>query len=395
MSRSSTSKQSGFSLVELLVAMLISLVVIVIMMKLFADSESAKRNVSSGGDAQSNGAIALYSVTRDLRLAGYGLTADDLLGCKLMTYNSTRTPTSLAIDRLAPVTVFPAGTVATVTSGTILPAGDSNTDIIMSVAGNSSTAGEAVGFNDQTSNATYGGYLVKNRVGFQIGDLAIAAESGKNCALLQVSALPGSSTACNVTATGSTSVVKLNTDSFLNPYANCAAQTSAYNQSTAPVTYSASDYAATLSNVGPAPTIMAYAIRDSALTYCNLLTSDCSSVANWSKLAANIVGFKVLYGWDTSTTADGYVDEYSATVPSALSAKSNQCQISRVGAVRVGLVARNGLADKVVVTSAAPVWQGGSFVLSAFSDWQYYRYKVFETTIPLRNMIWKGAISGC
>jgi type IV pilus assembly protein PilW len=28
--------------------------------------------------------------------------------------------------------------------------------------------------------------------------------------------------------------------------------------------------------------------------------------------------------------------------------------------------------------------------LSHLSDWQYYRYKVFDTAIPLRNMLWNG-----
>ena len=41
----------GFSLVEILAGMLIALIGILVMTKVFSDSESAKRSVSSGGDA--------------------------------------------------------------------------------------------------------------------------------------------------------------------------------------------------------------------------------------------------------------------------------------------------------------------------------------------------------
>ena len=29
------------------------------------------------------------------------------------------------------------------------------------------------------------------------------------------------------------------------------------------------------------------------------------------------------------------------------------------------------------------------------TDWQYYRYKTIETSVPIRNLIWKGSQSGC
>ena len=387
--------QSGFSLTELLVGMLVALIATVIMLNLFANAETARRNVSGGGDAQSNGAIALFSLSRELRFAGYGMTGDDFLGCKLHTYNTARNPASLAIDRLAPVTIFPSGTAATVSSGTVLPAGDSGTDILLVVVGNANTAAEAVGFNDLADNENYAGYVVKNRVGFQVGDLVIAAESGKDCALMQVSALPGDTTVCNQTVAGNASVVKVATDSFLNPYAGCAAATSPYNPATAPVAYSSSDYSAVLGNLGNAPKIMAYAVRNHSLTYCNLLTTDCTASGNWSRLAAHIVGFKASYGWDTTTAADGYVDSYSGTAPSELAGKTEQCLIARVAAVRIGLLARNGNPDKAAVTAAAPTWQGGAFPMDGLADWQYYRYKVVESVVPLRNMVWKGALSGC
>lgn len=396
---SSKRRMAGFSLVELLAGMMVALIAFVIMMKLFADSENAKRNVSSGSDAQINGAIALFSLGRELRFAGHGLTADAALGCTLAVHNAARSPSDFSIEQLSPVTIFPAGTSAELAAGTVLPAGDSNTDIIVVVYGDANLAREAIQFNDKTADANYAGYVVKNRVGLQIGDLVIAAESGKNCALLQVTGLPGSNTVCNEYVDGKSSVVQFNTATFLSPYSTTGSCTtigsSSYNQSTPPVSYSSSGYSATLSNLGAEPKIVAYAIRNGNLAYCDLLTTDCTGASNWSTAATHIVGLKARFGWDTTATADGLVDEYSDTTPDSLSAKTDQCRISRISAVQIGLVARNALMDKQDVTSTAPAWRGGSFTLSHISNWKRYRYKVFETVVPLKNMVWKGAISGC
>jgi type IV pilus assembly protein PilW len=80
---------------------------------------------------------------------------------------------------------------------------------------------------------------------------------------------------------------------------------------------------------------------------------------------------------------------------------------NRIKAVRIAVVARNGLLEKTNVDgstvcssldSAAPTgicsWAGTAespapaIDLSNDANWQQYRYRVYETIIPLRNMIW-------
>ena len=44
-------------------------------------------------------------------------------------------------------------------------------------------------------------------------------------------------------------------------------------------------------------------------------------------------------------------------------------------------------------TTVAPTWAGGTFTavsVASGSEDRCYRYRVFETTIPLRNMIWRA-----
>ena len=69
---------------------------------------------------------------------------------------------------------------------------------------------------------------------------------------------------------------------------------------------------------------------------------------------------------------------------------------AQVLAMRLAVVARSGLREKANpatgvcdITTAAPTWSGGTLDVSTDPNWQCYRYRVFETTVPLRNMIWR------
>ena len=79
--------------------------------------------------------------------------------------------------------------------------------------------------------------------------------------------------------------------------------------------------------------------------------------------------------------------------------------IGRIYAVRLAIVARSAVKEKadssgtcVTTTTTSvnmPSWSGGTIDVSknpdgtANPDWQCYRYKTFETVIPLRNLIWR------
>ena len=79
----SRERLSGFGLVELMVAMVIGMLGIVVMMQVFSMFEGQKRTTTSGDDAIATGAIALYSLQRDIQRAGWGISDITLIGCTI------------------------------------------------------------------------------------------------------------------------------------------------------------------------------------------------------------------------------------------------------------------------------------------------------------------------
>jgi type IV pilus assembly protein PilW len=67
------ASQTGFTLAEVMVAMVIGMIGMIIMMQVFATAEGQKRTTTGTGDAQTSGALALYELQRDIRQSGYGV----------------------------------------------------------------------------------------------------------------------------------------------------------------------------------------------------------------------------------------------------------------------------------------------------------------------------------
>lgn len=68
-------REQGFTLVEIMVAMVIGMMGIIIMMQMLSLFEGQKRTTTGGNDAQNAGAIAMYSLQQNLQQAGYCFSA--------------------------------------------------------------------------------------------------------------------------------------------------------------------------------------------------------------------------------------------------------------------------------------------------------------------------------
>ena len=173
---------------------------------------------------------------------------------------------------------------------------------------------------------------------------------------------------------------------------------------TTSVTLDNDEDGANLFNLGRTPQILAYAVRGGNLTLCDYLRDDCGLDSNkgnravWVPIGTNIASLKAQYGRDTDTTADGIVNDYDQAAPVA------QADWLRIRALRLALVARSAEYESAIdattgqrvcdpVTPNAPSWEGSATApvdLSGFADWKCYRYKVFQTVVPIRNIIWMG-----
>lgn len=164
-----------------------------------------------------------------------------------------------------------------------------------------------------------------------------------------------------------------------------------------------------LFDLGPAPQMLAYAIRKGNLTVCDYFAKNCGDSTKtgdetyWVPIAYSVVNMKAQYGRDTAAGAmDGIVDVYDQTTP------STNCDWVRASAIRLALVARNNQLEKSDIQGiqvSAPTWAGtlasasgvaaDPIDLSADTNWKRYRYKVFQTVVPMRNVVWMGVMPGC
>jgi hypothetical protein len=140
-------------------------------------------------------------------------------------------------------------------------------------------------------------------------------------------------------------------------------------------------------------------------TNCNgngsTLLQLCSSING--VISDGIALMKAEYGMDTTTPPDGVIDSWTQVTPTA-------ANVMNVVAVRLALVARSAQPEKPSVlgnpcdatTTALPSYPswidsatvpllltGQADLLAARDDWQCYRYKTFENTVSLRNVIWR------
>jgi type IV pilus assembly protein PilW len=363
--------QRGVTLIEMMVGMLVGMMAVLVISQVLLTSEGQKRTTTAGADAQVNGALALYALQRDVEQAGYGITSSPgIIGCPISARFNGSAPTGFATT-LAPVFITPQASRPT---GSV---GDSVRIL------SSSTSAFAIPARIVQPNFAVGGsaFNVRSTVGFSQGDLALAAiDDAQPCSLFQVSGAP---TATSLPRTD-------------NATWNGAGYPS--------IGYSDGNVMVNLGTLVD----NRYEINSGTLQVSSfdIATPNTRVVRD---LQPDIVQLRAFYGRDTSggTATDGIVDVFDTTTP------TNNDGWQRVLSVRVIAVARSPVYEKDAVTTSNPRWSvgtspattgavtcpsgSGSCIeldvgagVSGDVPAKHYRYKVFETVIPLRNMLWRS-----
>ena len=364
MTASQRGRSRGMSLVELLVASAIGIIASLAIFQVFAVFEGQKRTTTAGGEAQTGGTLALYTIERDLRQGGYGFNTPDLVGCAMQGWDQL-TSTAIGPLTLVPVSITQGAgsTLGVAGAPDTITVAYGNADALPAPV---SILVSSLGVSDdfiKTVNALYG---------FQPGDLVVIAEPGMPCTLAQVSQIPP--------ATGDNTKLNLQAGNYINPYTGATLPTRYNNPAGLGTAYTINGK---VYDIGPAPTIKVFSVQNAQLV------SQALGVAAATPLFDNIVQLQAQYGKDLNN--DGTVDAFDETTP------ASTAEWAAVLALRIAVVSRSSLYEKDPVSpatirlwddsAASPTTTGPVWTLTA--DERHYRYKVFHTVIPLRNMLWR------
>lgn len=347
----------GMSLVEVLISMVISLVVTLAAYQTFAASEGYRRAATGGGDATFSGSIGMYTLQRDLRMAGYGINTAAVLGCRVIAYDEGTTPARDFTFTLAPV---------------VITQGAAGAPDTLEVTYSSSDAVPVPVRMTQSPPSTTSLYYIDNSFGIVAGQLLITAEPGRDCTLQQATNTP------SLEVAGQRDRLRHDSGTYVGPLL-----TSVHSRYNKPGGHGPNySLAGLIYSIGQAPVVNRYYVQNENMVMDPVLLGGAAQ-----PVAAGIVQMQAQYGRDTN--ADGVIDVWTEATP------ASAAEWAGLVAIRLGLVARSSVGERADadgncnVTTVAPAWAAGTFDLSARADWRCFRYRVFESTISLRNMIWR------
>ena len=397
-------RERGVGLIEMLVGMTIGVITLLIVIQLFATTESTKRTTTGTSDAQQAGSFSVYALERHLRLAGAGFSrVTGIWGCPLKVWRGDVatvplpnnlspasptyvshfwTPITSGLNaqslRLTPVLLVNGGGNA---DGN---ASDPTPDTLLILAGQHESAVLPY-LSTGAPTATAAG--VVNTVGINQNDLLIARDQDPggvvDCRVVQATDAVSPATAAGVVPnpvnfTGGTYTKSMSPEQGLS-------------------TYSAS---VQLGNLGANPAFIAYSLGSDGTTEDSLLSYDLIR-GTLASLADNIVNLQAVYGVAAVPTSPDVASWQAptgtwsaATLMNGTAASAEN--IARIRAVRLAVVSRSAqyekaadwtaptlplLADLSTATPAANV----SMTFSGNA--QRFRYRTYEITVPLRNML--------
>ncbi len=374
MSKRTRRHETGFSLVEIMVGLGIGLIGILVMFQMVGLWSTHTRTTTSGSDAQVSGTLALFNLERDVKQAGLGFGRADppFMGCPVQ-FTDVDTARALVFPML-PVNITPGAAGAP--------------DRIDVLYGNSSfyVEEQAFRFSSPTTKTT------ARRGGFRPGDLAVVAGNDTGA--------PASATCELVEITDNTNpdnvTLAHGTGNYNNFYNGAASGVARFNPGGGTVGLFTSGR---MYSLGPAPRLNIWQVTGNG----DLTRSDLIFATPALAVAERIVNLKAEYGVDT--TGDRLPDVWTVVPPA---------DWTTVLAVRTALLVRGKQFERTTdpnfgtplgVTPNAPAWAGGAFVMTNVdgsadsfgitqddpNNWRYYRYRVYERVIPLRNMIWGTA----
>ncbi len=358
-------RHTGFSLIELMVAVTLAMITGLVVLQVLANFQTRKLTTAGRNDAQVNAALGMYTIEREVRMAGAGLTAPSGMLCEVginMAYNS--------VVKMNGATVLPLRIV----DGGALP---DKLEILRS----NSNFGAAPTTLLQAMISTTSTLTVDGSAGFSRGDIMLlgSADGTKVCTIMQLSADP--------VANGSGWDLAHASGAYpYNPVDPSAVFTT-------PIKYDVRDLVVNLGTQG----VRSFAVvcsdgaAPSTTNRCDLgwydryATVTTPTLAQIESIVPQVIEMQAQYGVAPvgTQTVDTWVDATGSTwsAPSFSNAL-------RIKAVRIALITRGSREATQVSPATLTLWPGTTRALTSAE--RYYRYQVLSAVIPLINVIWAG-----
>ena len=365
----------GFTLIEVMIGLALSLIAMIVVLQVFSVSNSRKSVIVGGAEAQQIASVASFQMGRLFKISGSGVVnAKSVLGCRLKVTKEgvAQPPASLfsapfaGVDQaleIAPFLVYPG-------------IGGNGSDVVLSFSDNSavSTAEyDVVGVFAGTPPVI----PVVNSIGIQPNDFLLLTNPGSDPA------------GCFATVGRVSPAFVANSAQVLIDASGGYAPQGGYGSSGANVVAGSR-----LINLGKAPSFVMYGVDDGGKLIQQDLIGTTGSTR--SIMAENIVDFRVLYGVNTGSTPrgdptrllDAWVEPTGPWSPASVLAL-DETGLSRILALKMALVVRSAESapDAEPKTSYDMFSDSGTLkkTISIAAGFQKRRHQVFESVIPLRN----------
>jgi len=342
--RGAISTQRGFSLVDLMVGLTIGLFATLVIVQVYSTFSAQQRKTAGSADAQSSGGLATYLIERETQLAGYGVPVFDTTNPVLMCNAVNGADTSIS-----PVTIVDGG---------------AGSDQVVVRYADSQLGGintSSVAYNGDSLTA-FNNYFQPYLYATGPGNCPVTLGDCTSTQYLMVA----SSGTCTLAPVSSTqNIVVNNTDGL--------AYIGAWNAIT-------------------------FLVNNNQLQRCQNCGADLNAAV---PVAPDIVNMQAQYGISATESSNVITQWVDATGTWANPSVANR---NRIKAVHIAVVARNSQPDGGGITAACSslttanptglcAWAGSAAspapaVTLTDANWQNYHYRVFDTIIPLRNVVW-------
>lgn len=336
------TQHEGFSLVEVMVGMAIGLLATLVIVQVYTTFSAQQHKTAGSADAQTSGGLATYLIQREAQLGGYGLpvfdTTNPALQCSNVNLVSGATTTAMDIS---PISLVDGGAAA---DQIIVHYADSQLGGISS--GSISYSADSLG--------AFTTYFLPYLYVTGPGNCPVTMSDCTSPQYLMVAA-GGNCTVSPISATQSITIT--NTDSL------------AYLGGWNAVTFRVNGNQLERDGVPVAPDVV-----DMQAQYGVSAVANSNVITQWVDAAGAT--------WATPSVADR----------------------NRIKAIHIAVVTRNGQREGSDVTSACSsltaanptglcAWAGTAAspapaINLTDANWRKYHYRVFDTIIPLRNVIW-------